>query len=347
MLNWMLGKFISFKRRQSVWGDKTIEQLSAFIKSEKPGIRGFEKRSLERMRRFYELWTTGVDEVILPQKSQLSSFPLIASTVLTQLQGVENKGDEFASTVLTQIEKEKQLLSALCKISWSHHLELITQTAGPEERIYYLWLAIEQKLTVRELRRQIESAAFERQVLSDNNKIIHPEAARIRQLFKDTYITEFLDLPELYSEKDLQQAVVAQMKNFILELGHDFLFMGHGFKLQVGMKDYFLDLLFYHRELHCMVVFELKIEEFKPEHLGKLNFYLEALDRNVKKELENPSIGILLCKTKDSEVVEYALSRNVSPAMIAQYQTKLPDKKLLQQKMQELLENSPRKASGH
>jgi RecB family endonuclease NucS len=157
--------------------------------------------------------------------------------------------------------------------------------------------------------------------------------------FKDSYVFEFLNLQEPYSENDLQSGLVKQMKNFILELGKDFIFIGEEYKLQVGNSDFFIDLLFYHRGLQCLVAFELKTDKFKPEHLGQLNFYLEALDRDVKKNNENPTIGILLCKDKDREVVEYALSRNLSPTMVSEYKTQLPDKKLLQQKLHELFDN--------
>jgi len=148
-----------------------------------------------------------------------------------------------------------------------------------------------------------------------------------------------LDLPEPYSENDLQKALVAKLKKFLLELGRDFAYMGEEYRLIVGMKDFHSDLLFFHRELQCLVAFELKTTEFEPEYLGKLNFYLEALDRDVKKPHENPSIGVLLCKTKNHEVVEYALSRNMSPALVAEYQTRLIDKGILKKLLHEWTEN--------
>ena len=166
---------------------------------------------------------------------------------------------------------------------------------------------------------------------------IHPD---INNNFKDSYIFEYLNLSESYSESDLQKGLIKQMKNFILELGKDFLFIDEEHKIQVGNSDFYIDLLFYHRGLQCLVAIELKADKFKPEHLGQLNFYLEALDRDVKKLNENPSIGVLLCKDKDSEVVKYALSRSLSPTMISEYKTQLPDKKLLQQKLHELFENN-------
>jgi hypothetical protein len=161
---------------------------------------------------------------------------------------------------------------------------------------------------------------------------LHPAAAEI---FKDSYLLEFLQLPAVHSEADLHRGLVEQLKNFLIELGRDFCFVGSGYPLQVGRRDFALDLLFFNRALNCLVAIELKIDEFQPEHLGKLEFYLEALDRDVRKPHERPSIGVLLCATKDHEVVEYALSRAMSPALVAEYQTRLPDKKLLQAKLHE------------
>lgn len=161
----------------------------------------------------------------------------------------------------------------------------------------------------------------------------------ITNKFKDSYVFDFLNLPNPHSESDLQRGLISQMKDFILELGRDFLFIGEEYKLQVGNSDFYIDLLFYHRGLQCLIAFELKADKFKPDHLGQLNFYLEALDRDVKRPNEKPSIGVLLCKDKDSEVVEYALSRSLSPTMVSEYKTQLPDKKLLQQKLHELFDN--------
>jgi RecB family endonuclease NucS len=161
---------------------------------------------------------------------------------------------------------------------------------------------------------------------------IHPDASSV---FKDSYLVEFLDLPAAHLESDLQRGLLAQLRQFLLELGRDFCFVGSEYPLQVGKQDFALDLLFFHRGLNCLVAIELKTTRFSPEHLGQLNFYLEALDRDHKKPHENPAIGLLLCASKDDEVVEYALSRSLSPALVAQYQNQLPDKKLLQAKLHE------------
>jgi predicted nuclease of restriction endonuclease-like (RecB) superfamily len=227
-------------------------------------------------------------------------------------------------------------------LSWSHN-RTIMPLKSQAAREFYLNLSINEQLSVRELERQINSAQYERSIVANPQlpallKELHPG---IGNTFKDSYVLEFLGLPPVHSENNLQKALVQHMKAFILELGKDFIFMGENYRLQVGNQDFFIDLLFYHRGLAALVAFELKIGKFSPEHLGQINFYLEALDRDVKKPHENPSIGVLLCRDKDDEVVEYALSRNLSPMLVAQYQLQLPDKKLIQAKMHELLAQLP------
>lgn len=227
------------------------------------------------------------------------------------------------------------------EISWTNNLIILGRAKSEEEKEFYLRLTIQEKYSKRELERQIESSFFERTIIG--NVKLSPVARElnidITKSFKDSYVFEFLNLPNKFNEPDLQKGLMMEMKNFILELGRDFLFIGEEYKVQVGNRDFYIDLLFYHRDLQCLVAFELKTTEFQPEHLGQLNFYLEALDRDVKKQNENPSIGVLLCKGKDSEVVEYALSRSLSPTMVSEYQTQLPDKKILQKKLHEIFEN--------
>lgn len=224
------------------------------------------------------------------------------------------------------------------EVPWTHNTLIFSRCKSPEERAYYLRAVVAEKWNKRDLERQLDAAQFERSQLgaklSPAVREIHPA---IEGVFKDSYVLEFLGLPEAHREADLQRALLHRMKAFILELGSDFIFIGEEYRLQVGNQDFYLDLLFFHRGLAALVAFELKIGSFAPEHLGQLNFYLEALDRDVKKPHENPSIGVLLCRDKDEEVVEYALARNLSPALIAQYQLQLPDKKLLQARLHEIL----------
>lgn len=234
--------------------------------------------------------------------------------------------------------RDSPILSALLReLPWTHNLIVLSRSKRPEEREFYLKRAAQEKWSSRELERQFDAALFERVVLGPAKvsplvREMHPDAASV---FKDSYLVEFLDLPANHLESDLQRGLLVQLRQFLLELGRDFCFVGSEFPLQVGGQDFALDLLFFHRGLNCLVAIELKTTRFSPEHLGQLNFYLEALDRDHQKPHENPAIGLLLCASKDDEVVEYALSRSLSPALVAQYQTQLPDKKLLQTKLHE------------
>lgn len=235
------------------------------------------------------------------------------------------RGDEEVTALLTQLP-------------WTHNLIILTQAKRAEEREFYLRMASQQRWGSRELERQFRLGAFAQAVLTPPKVSaaltqVHGEA--VSAAFKDAYSVEFLNLPVGHTEADLHRGLLAELRNFLSELGRDFCFVGSEFPLQVGGRDFALDLLFFHRGLNCLVAIELKVDRFEPEHLGKLNFYLEALDRDTKKPHENPAIGLLLCASKDIEVVEYALSRTLSPALVAQYQTQLPDKEMLAAKLHE------------
>lgn len=235
--------------------------------------------------------------------------------------------------------REQTKLSTLLRgLSWSSHLHILTHARLPEEREFYLRMAVKNSWGVREVARQLDASLFERAVLTPPKvspavRQIHGQAAD--NILKDAYCLEFLDLPTPYTENDLHRGLLERLKEFLIELGRDFCFVGSEYPVQVGGRDFALDLLCFHRGLNCLVAIELKVGRFEPEYLGKLEFYLEALDRDHRKPHENPALGILLCASKDKEVVEYALSRSLSPALIAEYRTKLPDKKLLAAKLHE------------
>lgn len=289
-LYWQVGAYISCKLERAEWGDAVVQQLADYLAHTQPGLRGFTRRNLFRMRQFYEAY----------------------------------RDDEKVSALLTQLP-------------WTHNLIILGQAKRPEEREFYLRMAVQEKWSSRELERQFKSALFERSVLNPAKGTpavtrTHPGAL---QVFRDAYMVEFLDLPDSHAEADLHQGLLKRLKDFLIELGRDFCFVGSEYPLQVGGRDFALDLLFFHRGLNCLVAVELKVGRFEPEYLGKLGFYLEALDRDERKPHENPAIGVLLCASKDDEVVEYALNRSLSPALIAEYQTRLPDKALLQAKLHE------------
>ena len=227
------------------------------------------------------------------------------------------------------------------QISWTNHIAILNSTKTMEEKIFYINLSAKYNYSVRELQRQINSHYYERYMLSQGNAEISVEPIVGEEDYPnsrilDTFSLEFLDLPNNYKEKDLRDAIIDNMKDFILEIGKDFTFVDKEHRITVGGQDFYIDLLFFNRHLNCLVAIELKIGEFIPEYVSKMDFYLEALDRHEKKEKENPSIGIILCSKRNKAVVEYATARNLSPLMISQYETELIDKKLLQNKLIEL-----------
>jgi predicted nuclease of restriction endonuclease-like (RecB) superfamily len=232
----------------------------------------------------------------------------------------------------------EKLSTLLTEISWSNHLHILSKTKTIEEKEHYLKLAAKHHYTARDFARLIDSASYERTLLA-NTKLstaLTGFPTCVEGVFKDSYVFEFLGLPDSHKENDLRRALVLNLKKFLIELGPDFSLIGEEYPLQVGMKDFRIDLLMFHRGLNCMVAIELKTTEFQPAYIGQLQFYLEALDRDIKKLHENPSIGILICKTKDEDVVKYAMNRSMSPTMIAEYETKLINKSLLQKKLKEL-----------
>ncbi|MCB0515391.1 MAG: DUF1016 family protein [Bacteroidetes bacterium] len=352
LLYFNVGKVVSQKVEEGNWGENTVQELANFIASKQPELSGFNRRGLYRMKQFYETYNIQSECFLL----WLSINYPKGSLPATQLQHIDNKEDIKVSAVPTLLpnlensnmsalptqfqEHSKFLENILLKLLWTNHLEILSTCKKAEEQLFYIMSAVAEKWTMRELRRQIKTATFERTMLSkEQQKITSMLQNQLPQnLFKDPNIFEFLQLPESHSEKDFEKAIIHNLQKFILEVGKGFTYMGNQYRLQVGNKDYYTDLLFYHRDLQCLVLFELKIEDFAPEFLGKLNFYLEALDRDVKRPTENPSIGILLCKGKDTEVVEYAMARNTSPTIIADYETKLIDKKILANKLHQLVE---------
>ena len=283
-----VGKFLSEKSKESNYGDGYIDSLSDYIQRQFPGIMGFNRRGLYRMKKFYETYA-------------------------------EN---EKVSALLTQL-------------SWTNHLLIMSGSKSDEEREFYMRLAVKERYSSRQLERQMDSGYYEQYMLSKSRLLPEPMRSE-RNPFLDRYVVEFLDLPDTFHENDFRKALVKGMRDFLFELGKDFTFVGEEYPIQVGGEDYRIDLLFFHRSLRCLVAMELKVGKFKPEYVSKMDFYLEGLDRQIRKPDENPSVGLLLCSSKNDEIVEYAMSRTLSPMMVAQYQLQLPDKNVLRRKLQEL-----------
>jgi predicted nuclease of restriction endonuclease-like (RecB) superfamily len=331
-LYWQVGGIISRKIAAAEWGDGVVDQLAAYLARTHPGLRGFTRRNLFRMRQFYDAWRG--HELVPPAGAQLASE-------------AGRAGQPIVPPAVTQLQTSglpEKVVALLRQLPWTHHLIILGQSKRPEEREFYLRMSIRERWSKRELERQFKGSLFERTVLTPAraSHVVSRNHAEALSVFKDAYLVEFLDLPRDHAERDLHRGLLLKLKDFLGELGRDFCFVGTEFPVQVGGRDFALDLLFFHRGLNCLVVIELKVGRFEPEYLGKLGFYLEALDRDVRKPHEQPAIGVLLCASKDEEVVEYALSRTLSPALIAEYRTQLPDKKLLQAKLHEFyLQNAP------
>jgi len=288
---WQLGEYISQKIASAEWGDGVVEDLAADLARRYPGVRGYTRPNLFRMRQFFEAY-----------RSNRRVSPLVR------------------------------------QLPWTHHLIVLSQAKPVDTREYYILAAIKERWSKRELERQIRSGAVLREALATKNvspavRQTHPTAI---DEFKNAYNVEFLGLAADHSEADLHGALLRNLGRFLTELGRDFCFVGSEYPVQVGNQDFAIDLVFFHRGLQCLVAFELKVDKFKPADLGQLSFYVEALDRDVKKSHERPSIGVLLCATKDDEVVEYALARTTSPTLVAEYQTFLPTKEVLRAKLHEL-----------
>lgn len=238
----------------------------------------------------------------------------------------------------TYREADEKLSALLRQINWTNNLTIMSRCKILEEREFYIHLTAEERLSTRELDKLISRGLFERTMIDTPklSAVLREIAPSSERSFRDRYVMDFLGKKTYADEYSMKQAIIAKMKDFILEVGKDFIYMGQEYRLQVGTEDFRIDLLFFHRELRCLVAFEVKMGRFHPTDLGQLEFYLEALDRDVRKPHENPSIGILLCKDKDDEVVEYAMSRSLSPTLVAEYQLNLPPKKVLQAKIKEL-----------
>jgi len=296
-LYWFIGETIVKLQEKSKWGDAVIEKLSQDLRMKYPKQTGFSVRNLWNMKRFY---------LTYHQAEKLQALP--------------------------------------AEISWTNNVIILNKTTTMEEKEFYLKMCLKERWSSRELQRQIDSAYFERFVLSRQpDKLIKVEQDKIavpsddiHRHLKDEYILEFLDLSETYSETELRKAILANLRNFFLEFGKNLSFVGEEYPLVVDEEEFRVDLLFFHRELQCLVAVELKIGKFKPEYVGKMQFYLGALDEKIRLPHENPSIGLILCRSKSDSVVRMTLSKTDKPIKISVYQTKLPDKKLIQQRLEKI-----------
>ena len=336
---WHVGGYVSSKLKSEEWGSKVVSQLSEYIRTQHPDIKGYSRSSIYNMVLFYEEYSskTFIDtvekylnsEFVQPLAGQIEMPSVALSTEVNAI--VQPASAQFVQPLAGQMPKILELTTL------TNHIEILCRCKSSEERLFYILYASKEHLVKRELQRCISNQTYAALLGSKNNmsKGLLEAYPNAPIMFKDTLFVDFLNLPKKHSEAKLKNSLVEHMKQFILELGKDFIFMDQEYKLNVGASTYKADLLFYHRGLQALVAVELKKTKFHPRDLGQLEFYLEALDRDVKRSNENPSIGIVLCPEADRVVVEYAMSRSMSPTMIAEYKRILIPQERMQQQLNE------------
>lgn len=336
---WYVGGYVSAKLKSEEWGSKVVTQLSEYIRSQRPDIKGYSRRSIYNMVMFYEEYSSETFAMTV-EKYLNREFVQIPSA---QIEASHSKPSSGCAIIVqpetTQIVQPKigQMPKILGLTTLSNHVEILCRCKSDEERIFYILYANKEHLSYKEMQRCISNQTFTTLLGSKENMSkgllkAYPDAS---VMFKDTLFVDFLDLPKKYSESRLRNGLLEHMKQFILELGKDFIFMDQEYRLNIGASTFKADLLFFHRGLQALVAVELKKTKFHPRDLGQLEFYLEALDRDVKRSNENPSIGIILCPEADRVVVEYAMSRSMSPTMIAEYKRILIPQERMQEKLNE------------
>ena len=334
---WYVGGYVSTKLKSKEWGSKVVSQLSEYIRSQHPDIKGYSKRNIYNMVMFYDEYSSEMfiatirqylnTEFVQPKTAQIEAsdhkqeIPVI----------VQPKTAQFVQSTVGQMPKILELTTL------TNHIEILCRCKNNEERLFYILYANKEHLVKRELQRCISNQTYSGLLGSKDNmsKGLLERYPNAPVMFKDTLFIDFLNLPKKHSETKLRNGLIEHMKQFILELGKDFIFMDQEYRLNIGASTFKADLLFFHRGLQALVAVELKKTKFHPRDLGQLEFYLEALDRDVKRSNENPSIGIILCPEADRVVVEYAMSRSMSPTMIAEYKRILISQERMQQQLNE------------
>lgn len=336
---WHVGAYVSAKLQNEEWGSAVVTRLSEYLRIQDPTLKGYGRRNIYNMVLFYDSYSSPAFKQLLLRIGQAETLQLTDNAQEQLPQIVQNNSAQLSTTTDQFVQNDSaQMPKILTLTIISNHLEILTRRKSPEERLFYILYSHRERLKYKELQRVITNDAYGSLVGGDKTNLsqaLKEQYPNSPLQLRDTIYIDLLGLPQKFKETRLRKAMVDHMKHFILELGKDFLFMEEEYRLPVGSSTFKSDLLFYHRGLQCLVAVELKTGKFHPRDLGQLEFYLEALDRDVKRSNENPSIGILLCREADSMQVEYALSRSMSPTMVAEYQRLLIPKEVLQAQIEE------------
>lgn len=311
-LYYNIGEYISYRSRKGHWGTGAIKTISALLRQELPGLRGFSETSIKDMRIFFEQW-----------QSMFSNRQSVTADLEAALFPV---GEFVINRQLTTADLTVKQLELFFNVPFTHHREILRKTSTLDERMFYIGKCATQFWQVPKLKYALNDGLYEKEKIQLTNfpSVIPDDKLRIRALeaFKNNYLFDFVDLEDdndVLDEKVLETEIVRNIKNFIMAFGQDFAFMGNQYRLTVDEEDLFVDLLFYHRGLRCLVAVELKSGKFKGAYAGQLNTYLSALDDLVRRPDENPSIGLILCKEKSDKMVEYAFRNTTTPMGVATY----------------------------
>lgn len=336
-LYYSIGEFISRNTRQQQWGSNAIKTISEQLQKELPGLRGYSESSLKNMRQFYEEWCADI----------------IRQPSAGELQTTDNEPDTIRQPVAAELSEQLEITSLqfipsvfdihtahdFLSVSFTHHIEILNKTATLDERLFYIRQTAAYKWDKYKLREVLKQDLYHHQSSMPNNFFQtlpkRVQALKAIEMFKDEYLLDYINVEELgardmidVDERVVEQTIVHNVKNFIMTFGNDFTFVGNQYHLEKFGKHHYVDLLFYNRELACLVAVELKLGEFKPIYLGQLQTYLQLLDDEVRKPHENPSIGIILCQDADKAYVEYVIQKYDNPMGVATYSTSadMPEK---------------------
>ena len=313
-----IGGYVSANSREGTWGTGAIDRISEQLRRELPGLRGFSATSIKKMRTFYEFWCQYINRPPMAVDFQTTEDKAVIDI------------DSFAlqkwSPLAVEINREEFL-----SVSFSHHIEILHKTKDIHEVLFYIHQTVIHKWDKYDLRDRLKSGLYKLQQSATNNFIQTMPVVNARKaigMFKDEYLLDFINVEEMevdkpadVDERVVEQAIVRNVKQFIMTFGRDFAYIGNQYHLEIFTNEMFPDLLFFNRELNCMVCVELKTGAFKPGYIGQLHTYMRVLDDKVKKPHENPTIGILLCKSADKAFVEYVISDYNSPMGVATYKT--------------------------
>jgi predicted nuclease of restriction endonuclease-like (RecB) superfamily len=325
-LYWDLGRDIVVRQMDAVWGNGFFKQLNKELKAEFPEMKGFSERNLYNMKQFYLFYNQ--DNIILQQPvAKLENENL--QQPVAKIQSHENKDDTILQQLVGKLEgkslqdiKDEFKNNKLFLIPWGHHVYIINKCKSVSEALFYIQKTIKNGWSRAMLMNFMEAGLYKNQgkAITNFDRLLPDiQSDLAKETLKDPYNFDFLTLTENYKEKELEDALIENITKFLLELGQGFAYVGKQYPIHIGEKTRNIDLLFYHLELRCYVVIELKIKEFEPEHTGKLGYYITAINHQLKKDIDNPTIGMLIVKKKNNIDAQYSLESSSQPIGISEY----------------------------